>query len=818
MLGGGASLLGFLTGRVRESPDGEGLMSLNRGLFCVTMAVYIWIIEGLKSWFAPGLLVGGLLLTFGIFMHLVLNPTAHRGRRAFAVLVDLGTICLVMHRGDEAAAIFFPLLLWVICGNGFRFGLPGLWLSTALSIVGFSAVAATTSFWSEALSATIGLIIGLIILPAYVSILINKLYQAKARAEAASQSKTEFLTNVSHELRTPLQAIVGASGLLADTKITKEQAGLVQTVTEASNILLTSISELLRFSSIEKGRLHCETEEFNVVELLDEVRRLTSAACQVKGLSVSMHMGQGTPRIVRGDRRNIRDVLLSLAGNAIKFTDKGNVLLAVDMVGDTAQSASLVFEVIDTGIGVSLGIQDRVFEGFFSGETPSNPSRGGLGLGLAICKRLVVAMGGVIGLRSGEEQGATFWFHVPVERATDRTTPSKADVALFMPYNIAKGRLYKLLSDQSRDILDAGSPSRSFSEILQMIQGKQRVLLVATPKADKEYLEMSEALSRAKLDPYVLLILVDEMGQAVPTLDLRRLAPLRLAWNFKDEDMIRVLALADSLAADKPADDIIMQPDSTERYRVLIVDDNRTSRTIFSKMVENFGHLYHLAVDGEEALNALEQGEFSLVLMDVNMPGIDGLEVTRLRRLIELGGTRTPIVGMTADASPGLIDRCKSAGMDECVVKPVSLQVLQQLLKTFSTMSVQSRRTGDTLTVVRNAEKEPEIDEALIVSLENIGGQAFVKEVLSDFRLDAASLLDDLSSAVANADIAKSRFLGHALASASANIGAIQVRKFSSKIEKAPELKLKADGLRLVEELKQATANFMKAMEQRSSQ
>ena len=155
--------------------------------------------------------------------------------------------------------------------------------------------------------------------------------------------------------------------------------------------------------------------------------------------------------------------------------------------------------------------------------------------------------------------------------------------------------------------------------------------------------------------------------------------------------------------------------------------------------------------------------------------------------------------------------------MDECVVKPVSLQVLLQLLTTFSTMSVQTGRTSGTLTVDRNTEVEPEIDEALISSLEYIGGQAFVEEVLSDFSLDAASLLDDLSFAVANSDIAKTRFLGHALASSSANIGAIQIRKFSSKVEKASELRLKADGQRIVEELRQATASFMKAMEQRSS-
>jgi len=812
-------LLRSIAARLRTSSDGEGLMTLNRVLFCIVMAGYIWVNEGPQSSFAPSLLIGGLLLSVGILAHLLLHPAAHAGRRTFAVLVDLGTICLVMHRGDEATAVFFPLILWVMCGNGFRFGLPGLWLSTALGILGFSAVAATTRFWRESLSLTIGLIIGLIILPAYVSILIKKLYLAKARAEAASRAKTEFLTNVSHELRTPLQAIVGASGLLAGTKIDNEQTGLVQTVADASNILLAMISGLLGFSSIEKGKLICEAEEFNVVELLDEVTKLTHAACQAKGLAASMHIGQATSLVVRGDKKNIREVIINLAGNAIKFTDQGGVLLTVDLARNAAQKEVLVFEVIDTGIGVSAEIRERVFEQFFSGATPSKPSRGGFGIGLAICKKLVDVMSGDIGLRSEEHQGAAFWFRVPVEcveAAARQANASKADVALFMPYNIAKGRLFKLLSDQNRETLDAGSANHSFSKFLQTVRGKRCILLVATPKSDTAYLEVSKALKDVKFDPRVPVVLVDEMGQATPTLDLRQLAQLRLAWNFTDEDMIRVLASADSLAADTSASSNTTQPVPSERHRVLIVDDNRTSRVVFSKMVESIGHVYQLAVNGEEALDALEQKRFSLVLMDVNMPDMDGLEVTRLQRLAELGGARTPIVGMTADASPGLAERCRSAGMDDCLVKPVSMQVLRQLLATFSTMSNQVRRTDGTLTIVHDIKVEPEIDGALISSLESIGGQAFVQEVLSDFRRDAASLLNDLSFAMAQADIAKSRFVGHALASASANIGAVQVRRLGLEVERATELRLTSDGQRIVDELRQATASFMEAIQQRS--
>ena len=792
-------------------------MTLNRSIFCVVMAIYVWVSDGPQSWIAPSLLVGGLFLTVCIFAHLMVHPMAHTGRRAFAAFVDLGTICLVMHWGGESTAVFFPLILWTLCGNGFRFGLPGLWRSTALGIVGFSTVAATTPFWRESLSLTIGLLIGLIILPAYVSVLIKKLYLAKARAETASRAKTEFLTSVSHELRTPLQAIVGASDLLAGTKINKEQAGLVQTVNEASNILLTMISGLLGFSAIERGELVLESEEFNVVELLDEVMKIANATCQVKGLSVSLHIGQRTPLVVRGGKRNIRDVLLSLAGNAIKFTDKGGVLLAVDLADPAAEKAALIFDVIDTGIGVPPEIKEKVFEKFFSGSTSCNTGRGGLGLGLAICKNLVDALGGNIGVRDNEHQGAAFWFQVPVERIeapARQSNVSKADVALFIPYNNAKGRLFKLLTEQGRDILDAGSPSQSFSEFLQIVREKECMVFVSTPKSDAAYLEFSKALKDAKLDPHIPMILVDELGQATPTLDLRRLAQFRLAWNLLDEDIIRVLTSADTLAFETPATSTAAQPGPSERQKVLIVDDNRTSRVIFSKMVESFGHVSHVAANGDEALDALEQERFNIVLMDVNMPGMDGLEVTRLQRLIELGGARTPIVGMTADASPGLAERCRSAGMDECVVKPVTVQLLRQLLTTFGTMSAQTGRTDDTLTAVRDTQSEVEIDAALISSLQSIGGQEFVKDVLSDFCRDAASLLDDLSLAVARADVAKTRFVGHALASASANIGALQVRRLGLEVEKATELRLRSEGEYLVGELRRATVSFMRAIKQ----
>ena len=813
--------------RLNKASDGEQVMTLNRFVFCATIAIYIWVVEGKQSLFAPLVLVIGMPITLGILGHLLIHPAAHKGRRVIALVCDLTIICLVIHEGDESTAVFFPLILWTICGNGFRFGLPGLWLSTALGIIGFGAVVITTHFWRNSLSLTVGLLIGLVILPAYVSILIKKLYRSRALAEAANEAKTEFLTNVSHELRTPLQAIIGANSLLADTKMSTEQADLSRTVNDAGTVLLTMIGGLLNFSAIERGTIQLDESGFNVVSLLTEVRKIAFATCQGKGLNVSINIGLSVPLFVKGDRNRIRDVLLNLIGNAIKFTEKGGLLVAVSAAEETAANSLLTFEVIDTGVGVSANIKERVFDKFFSTASAGTQRHGGLGLGLAICKKLVTAMGGDIGVQSGESGGSTFWFRVRLKHDTDgrfgQTMPRAAAV-LFMPYKVSKGRLFRMLSEQGREILDSGSHGRPVSDFLKHTQGNPRVLLVRTPRSDLVYAGFAKLLKNANASSRSPIILVDEVGQTTSSRDLRWLAPIRLVGNFTDDDMARALEAADLFAFGAPETTSIVpesttikQVSSSGSLRVLIVDDNRTNRTIFAKMVESFGHQYSLASNGEEALIALEQNDFSLVLMDVNMPGIDGLQATKLRRLAELGLSRTPIIGMTADASPGVVERCQQAGMDDCVIKPINTKILQHMFTKFSSSSTQSGRSPGNVIAFESKRVEAIVDDALISSLESIGGREFVKEVLMDFGHDVGLLVDDLSRALSQTDTAAIQFIGHALASAAANIGAVRVRNIGLKLEGMSDVGLRVDGQNMVKLTKEAVDGFLATMEQRLS-
>lgn len=812
------SLLKLVRKRLRACSDGEQVMTANRSLFCVVIVSYIWFIEGWQSASAPPVLFAGFAMTAGILVHLLVHPRPHTARRALAAAADITIICWAMHVGNEATAVFFPLILWTICGNGFRFGLRGLWLSTALGLAGFLAVAATTPFWAESLSLTLGLSIGLIILPAYVSILIKKLYRAKERAEAANAAKTEFLTNVSHELRTPLQAIIGASGLLSHMNDNSEQAELSQTVASASAMLLSMIDGLLNFSAIERGAIRQEITEFGVIELLDDVRKLVLATCKAKGLTVSMHVGLNTPLYARGDERHMREVLLSLAGNAVKFTDKGGLLLTVS-VGDAGDEAlSLVFEVIDTGIGVPPELRDKVFRRFVSSASASDEQRGGMGLGLAICSGLVSAMKGQIGLSDGEGQGSAFWFRVPVERVEAgprQPALPLSPVALSFPGGAVDGRLCRVLSDQGRDILANGGSKGSLPSISRSPPRGRHVLLMATPQSDAACSEAAEMLRDAgHYARAPITVMVDALENPGLSADLRWLAPLRLASGFTHEDAERALGIADLLAAMAEKTAAAAQTDpSKNQLNVLVVDDNKTSRTIFAKMLRNLGHSCHLAATGEEALDALEQDDFSLVLMDINMPQSDGLEVTKLQRLAEFGLDRTPIIGMTADASAGMVERCLRAGMDDCLVKPVSSSTLHQLLSNLDSIA-RSGEAGSKPARPKETERSPDIDidQDLIASLGSIGGDRFLSGLLRDFERDAAFLLDDLAKAFAGTDVADIRFAGHALASAAANIGAVRIRKLGLEIERMPELRLRSDGQGKMRELGRAVEGFMVAM------
>ena len=770
-----------LVSRLRARPDSEHEMSLNRLGFALVILACQAILsppDPEAAWFAV-LLWGGLSL--GVFLHLMLRPGISAPRRAVALLLDIGFLSWYLHIGGEAHALFIAIYLWVVFGNGFRFGLAWLRAAMAATLAGFGAVVLTTPFWREQPHLSIGLLVGFVVLPLYAGVLIRKLSDARRAAEAASQAKSMFLANVSHELRTPLNAIIGMGALLRDTRLDADQRDMMRTIGTAARSLLELIDDILDLSRIEAGRMPVRIEAFDLPELMAEVRSLVAAQARLRGIRVGLHIAAGTPARIAADRRHLHEILVNLAGNAVKFTETGGVSIAVRGEPAGLGRARLCFEVSDTGMGIAPDAQQRIFESFAQADPTIIARFGGTGLGLAICRRLAALMGGSIGLDSAPGAGSTFRVELEAGALDTPLEPPRlpgATVLLLAGDEAAAGLLPALGA-----LGLSAKRAASFAEAAREAEEQGWPLLADARLVPGAGTPGGPGLAPPSWPEIPLLLL-----GAVPPGALPR-GPDRWAASVLPRDpsaaQLALALRAACLARGEPAE---TAPGAAEaaaetpsrRLRVLVADDNAVNRKVAARILERAGHAVALVPDGEAALEALsaaaEKGpDFDLVLMDVNMPVLDGIEATKLLRFERLGHpSRIPVLGLTADATPETKARCAEAGMDGCVTKPVEPAQLLQAITGVLPKPV-PRPAAEVEELVRHPRfrpAPPALDMGTIGQLETLGGRGFVAEVAADFLREGAEALRLVGDAAAAGDTAALRTNAHALGSIAANIGA----------------------------------------------
>jgi two-component system, sensor histidine kinase RpfC len=773
-----ASLWQRLRARLADRVDSEHEQILVRDVIAMAIVVGLTVAAlgeppppqvGELLLIAGGYLLGALLL----LAHLLYDPRPRPTRRYIGMLLDMLALTLVLLLGHETSAIFYPFYLWITLGMGFRYGRSYLRVSAALSLVSFGAVIAVTEYWRSQPALATGLWIALLLLPAYASTLLTKLTDALARAEEANVAKSRFLATMSHELRTPLHAIIGMADMLRGTRLDVEQEDMVRTVRTAGRTLLDMISDLLDIAKIEFGNAEGRTVEFDLHGLVATVRALLHHQAAGKGLALHIEVDAGIPYRLRGAARPLQQILVNLVANSIKFTEQGGVTVRLASETVTTERASLRIEVEDTGIGIPADAQERIFERFAQVDESVTRRYGGTGLGLSIARQLAGMIGGTLTVRSEPGAGACFTLHVAFARLPDAERSLQGRVVLVGPRDLTAGYCRRMVAWGIET-----SPVTDLARACEALERAQRHRVVlAVGAGPQEAASYGAILANRFADEPLDLILVgaDARSNVPPCL-------AALPADVADEQLYNALHAA-LAAPEAPADEALTAPwRGGASRRVLVAEDNRTNQKVIERMLRSVGHEVTLVDNGEQALNALENSTFDLVLMDLNMPVMGGLDAIKLHRFAANGERMPRFVALTADASDETRRQSAEAGIDAYVTKPVEVRELLSLVDRLTrpgpapVPSTEPRTSAVVVPHPRMAGASPVLDHDCLERLRQLDDEdGFVAAVITDFLEDADQLVREMACAAANCDADTFRDCAHALRSSAAHIGATAI-------------------------------------------